>query len=164
MRWILNMNHAPGAGLITQPADLQSRAPLLCYGCPCIKITIFLQKHHSKQFFTATKHIHSLSISKQILLRHPSINLTLTVGLSAHKGQRGSGCFRNLDISDICFFLSPTHHSFIHSCIHSSGTLITFTDCSSFQCRIWSRYCRTVMAEHQGYFSRTSVNIVEHHI
>ena len=30
----LDMNHAPGAGLITQPIDLQSSMLPLCYSCP----------------------------------------------------------------------------------------------------------------------------------
>ena len=40
------MNHAPSAGLITQPVDLQSSALPLCYGCPStdMLLSIILSK------------------------------------------------------------------------------------------------------------------------
>ena len=34
MRFILGVNHAPGAGSSAQPVDLQSSALPLCYDCP----------------------------------------------------------------------------------------------------------------------------------
>ena len=34
------LNHAPGAGSIARPVDLQSGALSLCYGCPSLNIYI----------------------------------------------------------------------------------------------------------------------------
>ena len=62
-----SMKHAPGAGLITQPDDLQSRALLLCYGCPLqYGVTNILLGYTLPDYSSATNVTLCIAISNSI--------------------------------------------------------------------------------------------------
>ena len=94
-------NHAPGAGSITSPVNLQSRVPQLCYGCSLVRLYIM-------PYFTKTR--------MQSLSNHVTLVTHLSHTSHYHMSLPYAPCF----MVTVNFFLPPIPSPRRPECSHKT--------------------------------------------